>query len=322
LIHAQEELAQFARRYWKRGVGVGIDINVGATFGIPIGVDGGGYLYMYRVFTESDDDVVIKLIKRGYVEAGLDVGVGAGFSAGLNKKKWLGPSIGAEAGAHLEVKGRLLVHEEYEFPLVRPISNDEDFNRRDLGGLALLASFAGPTSNLVMSGLQLLGAFGSYNINPSDYLVDFKIHVSAFGNVSAIGSAGIRFGQDDYSGFWTSVEEFKADSGDWNDPDDPAPGGNPKNDPKYLQNKYSKFNWRSIVQKILSISGGINGGAELVLGFEMQKEIPLDNYNQYIGLRMPEVTTCKVLVEFEAFTNTSIPLLLSLIHISEPTRPY
>src|SRR6056297_2994200 len=153
-------------------VGSGILMNgeVGATFGIPVGLTSKAYTHLYR----KNNDILV-LRKFYNIDAGLDTSVGVGFHVGSKKG-----GLAAEVGADGEVKLDLYTDLEYEFPF------------KDDRGL-LSAIFAvkkqTPLSYFIYGMIRILD--DDSRINPYLYLKRFNAAVGLKAKGVAEAKAGI-----------------------------------------------------------------------------------------------------------------------------------
>jgi peptidoglycan hydrolase-like protein with peptidoglycan-binding domain len=268
---------------WPRGFGVEIEGRIGATFGIPIRVELGGGVWLYRKYTESDDDVTMVIRKFGTVQAGVDIGVGAGYYVGSGNSKDKGNKIGAMLEARAQGHGRFECFTEYEFPLY-DITSTEAIGRRDLSSIALLTSLAGTGSvALEFAAVEFTKAFSDYNIDPMNYLSKMELRYVA----EAQGSGGAMLGIDTSDG---------NDHGYWTDFDNNNQVPNSGNSTPWVVDK---------LMSLIYVGAGINVGANLTLGYEYMATFDDQSFDKRTGARVPKSITQAVTTNVGLFYTAS-----------------
>ncbi|MCD4779654.1 MAG: hypothetical protein K8S27_03780 [Candidatus Omnitrophica bacterium] len=182
---------------WPVGLGVRVDAMVGATFGIPLGVDTSVNCYMYHemVTQNGDEKHQIRVVRRGKLSGGLDTGVGAGAFFGLgknpkNKKK----GIGALLGVNMRLFMGVQIHQEMVFPVdsVPPII-----------ALAKILDNTGVAASwLIAEMLPMMFEF--FNVDPNDYTTKIELSFMSTGIAAGEGSIGLRYGDENHGGVWTN----------------------------------------------------------------------------------------------------------------------
>ncbi len=174
---------------WPIGLGMELEGGLGATFGYPIYVGGESFFSMSHATAG-----VFKLKRAGILKVAGDTGVGAGGFIGLGGKKEGGKGsgagggglgIGAEAGAQVQAGVKMMVIQEFEFP----VADDNAFMAFVLQALQLSE---GATANLMMSLTNDLR-----KVRPESYNTSTKMEAKTYGEASAGASAGIRTGVGD-----------------------------------------------------------------------------------------------------------------------------
>lgn len=250
---------------WDRGYGVEIEGSLGATFGIPIHAEVGASVYLYRKYTQFNDEVVMVLKKQGRLQVNLDASVGAGFHVGSGKKSDDGKKLAAQIqlGAGVEAGAYLNVETEYEFEFWDP--NDiSNANRRDLGGLALFTSLIDVgVGTIEFAANQFVKAFSDYNIDPDNFLTSLDIKLKGFVQGSAAGVLGFKVG-------------------DSNDIDDLNNGVRDHQDTPWHIKKIMSY---------LNISLGLNVGATMAVGYKYTAEYDDASFDIKTGARVPSSFT-------------------------------
>lgn len=215
---------------WPEGKGYFIECGIGATFGIPIGVDANFYCYIVR-----EKDKTIRLIRRGSLQAGLDASLGIGFYASKKNKAPVRSKkikddlgIGVQAEANAFAMGGLLIHEEFEFDLSKPGAMSSI-------GLLLLSQVSS-IGSLFMHAMMFLG------IDPYDYLKKFRFEAYATLGASAAAQAKIAVVKQNGTEKWDGFKPY--DEADYRN----KPAG-----------------WRGILFRILNIQGSSGGSGSLNL---------------------------------------------------------
>lgn len=237
-ITRQDFLVQKLNEFMPVGTGLSIAGNLGATFGIPVGLDVEYKCYLWR----KDEDTIV-LRKRGTLAAGLDTGVGAGFFMGTGRKKSFKNSsnqdkrygLGAEVGASLRVMPKVVITQEFEFPFKK------DWNILNL----LIATFNLEFTADMLHCFSFLTGFKFFNLEPLDYLTKIIIQPGAFIEGNAAASARVAVGSNDEYATWQ---------------DDTTP--------KTIYEKPSGSTIATILS-LLNLTFGITVGAEIANGIEI-----------------------------------------------------
>lgn len=206
-----DTVRQKIRDYWPRGYGVEIEGSIGATFGIPIRLGLGGKIFLYRKYTDSDEEIVLCLNKSGTIEAGLDIGVGAGFYAGSGTRKKPDYGLGAKLAAQVNAGISLTCESQYEFPLNSQYGDPDNsggtiltFNDHTVLALGLsLLSMGNRAVELVA--VEFVKAFTDYNIDPENYLTKLRVELDAHASASASATAGLYFGDQESIDYWSNT---------------------------------------------------------------------------------------------------------------------
>jgi hypothetical protein len=169
-----DTIRDFVDEHWPVNYGAEMDVNVGATFGIPIGADGNLATHFYR-----KDEKTIVLRKYTKVKAGLDSGVSAGAYFGL-KNSW---GVGGEAGIDGEVMGALYSDLLYEFPM-------DDGQAVTSAIHSILPD--GKMSAAMDLAVLLLDKLGGYNLSPYKYLKSCEVALGMEAQGNAAAQAGLR----------------------------------------------------------------------------------------------------------------------------------
>ena len=94
-------------RFWLIGLGIAVDVSVGATFGVPLKLDASSTFSLVR-----DTARTFKLVRQGVLEGGFDTALGG------SGRLQLGPrTAGVRAGAQAQAVVQLTVFEEFSFPV-------------------------------------------------------------------------------------------------------------------------------------------------------------------------------------------------------------
>lgn len=278
---------------WDRGYGVEIEGAIGITFGIPVHLEGGGAIHLYRKYTETNDEVVMCLRKYGTVQGGLDVGIGAGFYVGSGKKNNSGNQLGAQIRAQAQAGIEFEVFTEYEFPLWDP-STWSNAGRRDLGALALFVSLIDiAVGVLEFAAVQFVKAFSDYNIDPANYLTRCEFRMTGFVRGSAAGIAGIKMGDNNSVNYWDTNDQSTSH----------------KEPPWHLKQ----------ILGMMNVSAGVSAGAEMATGFEYTAVYDDVCFDKLSGGRVPLTFSLSMSTDFTLLADAGAnlgPLNLANFSIS------
>lgn len=172
-------------QYWPVGWGVMLDGSLGATFGIPVGLDGELGVEIIR-----SDDNTIQVRRRFSVWGGADTGVSAGMFIGSGEStrgnSEMNYGVGAQAGANARAGVRLYGLQEFAFPM------------DDQAILSALMTVSFTDTSSLVQGLYFVGGLSNYVPNPTDYLTNMKIQAGVEGELDAVATAGIKAGREDF----------------------------------------------------------------------------------------------------------------------------
>jgi|GEM_PF-6627319 len=184
--NVQHGIKETLDRFWPEGFGLMLDGSLGATFGIPVGLDGEMGLEIVR--TGSDE---LQVRRHFSAWGGADTGVSASafFGSrqdvrGTEDKKW---GVGASAGANARAGVRLYGLQEYSFPM------------DDRGVIGALTAVSWSDTSPLMQGLYFIGALTQFLPNPQEYFTKQKMQAGLEGNAEAVASAGLRAGTENYA---------------------------------------------------------------------------------------------------------------------------
>lgn len=163
-------------KFWPVNWGAFYDMQVGATFGYPIGGDIQGATYFYR---KDEDTIALK--KFGRFAIGLDTGVSAGIFIGKSGSKKGDKGLGASAGGDLEAKQAAYSQAEYEFPI-----KDDDAILS-----ALMLIFAGDNMAINLGAL-FLDILAGTQLNPMHYMTKSKLAFGVELQANAGATGGIK----------------------------------------------------------------------------------------------------------------------------------
>lgn len=191
--------------YWDPGYGFYVEGSLGATLGIPIHVEGGGSIYIYRKNleipdsndTEKKPDIVIGIRKSGYVAVGAELSPGIGFKFGSVKSRSnkQGAMLGAQLYAEVSAGVRFHMESEYEFPLYVANSEIEMGANYDHATVALMVKFLGlfDTTGIVEKlALDFLETFTEFNIDMANYLTKMNMKFVGYARGSVGAFAGLK----------------------------------------------------------------------------------------------------------------------------------
>lgn len=246
-----------------RSQGYRLRVGIGATFGLPIGADFEGDISIWRLDTNSDKDIVLKISAFGSLSVQADTGVGAGFGVWLGsdrfKDKDKRPGIGASMGIDIEAGGKKSVLVEFEIPIVGldPITNN--MAAALYGGIAGLTAFVFPSA----APFALMQAINSLNLNLWNYVTKFKVYLGSFGRAGAGASLGFKYGVKEKEDAW---KEANLDT--------------------------SAFRAPSLLSLLSGASskGGATGSVDMGAGVELEIEYPYswaNCYNEKLKIRVP-----------------------------------
>jgi hypothetical protein len=189
-------LIQRLDEIWKPGIGMGLDLALAVSFGIPVKADAAvdcGVL--------NGGGGVLKVNRKGELAGGVVGAVGGGASVGLSGSGGGGIGVGAEGEAEAEAGLKGTVYQEFEFP----IFDDAVF-------LTFCMSLIGVDNlaNIVTMWSDRLASLES-----STYNKVTRFDLEAFAEGEAEGEAGARTGDaDTKSSYGWMGEEGSANSGD------------------------------------------------------------------------------------------------------------
>jgi hypothetical protein len=279
--NVEYSVAQQVDKYWADGIGVFLETGIGATFGIPVGVDGDQAFYALR----QGNNIVIKA--QYSIAAGLDTGVGAGLFFGKGKKDAKGNrvGIGAQAGANAEAKAKMLAYDEYTFPYKKP------------GAMASALFIALSKSQIGTIGLsgfmgQAARQLGSQMTNPDRFLTKRKMELGAFVKGSAEATLGVHSGQTDDG----------KDTHAWKDKHGPNEKASSPWTPDHPAIQYSPLG--SILRSFMNI--GISGQVAMEALGGVETNFEGDNI------------TSKSYFQFTAGTDVALPSILAPIQALFP----
>lgn len=268
---------------WPVGWGLRLDAGLGATFGIPVSVDADYYFAVWR-----ESETMIRMVRRGTLAAGLDVGAGAGWFVGSsnNKKGLYGEDnnyAGAMFAAGVQVQAglQIMIHQEMEFPL--------DSNLAVAGFLAAALNAAPVMPGCIRMFFGLLQAAG---IDPNDFTTKIKGEVANYRNLS--GQAGISLGFGNAPTTTPSVN-----NNFWlND------------NRKQSVRKGLAFSWYSLLS-LFSFQFGINASDQTAFGIQIAHED--FEYDEVTAFRLPQKTSVEVYADSESRIGMTIPIVSMLI---------
>jgi hypothetical protein len=295
LAQYQNDIRNQVLSKWNRGFGVELEGSIGVTFGIPIRVEAGGAITLYRKYTADPNEVVMVLKKYGRLQIGIDVGVGAGAYVGNGNKNKAGTTIGAAIRAQAGVHGEVECFTEYEFPLYDPTTTAA-IGRRDLSSIALFTSLVGTVSaSAEFAAVEFAKAFTDYNIDPMNYLtrMEFRLVGGAEASVGAI--AGFRWGNTQDDTYWTETID----------------SGTPTPDPTHTDPPWHVGKLLSL----LNVSAGINAGVDIAIGYEYKATYDDLCFDKKTGARVPKTMTHALITSLQMFINAN---LSAIVYSSTP----
>jgi len=269
LAYLNDLIRDEINKHWPRGFGYGVEGAIGATFGIPIALDLGGFTYIYRAVTENPDEVVLRIRKYGTLSLGLDTGVGAAFFAGVggkksNSEKAKKYGLSAQIGLQIQRGVKIKHYAEYEFPL-HNTSNWQDAERRDLGALCAFSTLLS-IGDIEFDVVSFISSFSNYNLDPNQYLVHSKIWFGGYADNTLAGDVGLRFGNAD------EPDNFVGNM--WRDNEDGPPF---KKAPFLI----------SQLTRALRAQLGVSSGGEIGFGYEYEAEFDDECFDKVTGCRVP-----------------------------------
>jgi len=255
---------------WPVNYGISLDASLGITFGIPLHVEGGGSVYLYRKNIDQSPptvlpgqtppripDLIIGIRKSGYLKIGAEVNLGIGFTLGSVKSRTEGQKIGAQLYAGGGAGGKLYCETEYEFPLYVKEADEMDLHN-DNATIALMVKFLGLTdvTGIVESvALKFIEGFSEYNIDPGNYLTRMEVRVIEYLEASAGAYGGLKLNS----------------SSDDSDPLDRTPQKTPF--------------WLSQIMKRAYAQLSLSASFEGCFGFEYSADYNEDCFDLYSGAR-------------------------------------
>ena len=265
--------------HWPDSFGLRINAAVGATFGIPLGIDGDFYFAIWR---EGDN---IKVIRRGSLAGAFDTGIGAGaFIGGSDQGKLYGRDqnhlgLHAQAVAQFKAGIKILVHQELEFPIF------DNFSIASL--LLMILEMPSKTQPNVNHTAQIfLEYLKKFGIDPNSYTKMIKLDGGLFVNANATAGAGAAFGgQQKFKEYW-------------------------KNDSKKhgIQKGITWNVWS--LATLFSMQLGIGGSVTASLGIK----VSFDKFDidPETGFRIPGETEFELYADGEASISGDIPVFTRL----------
>lgn len=274
--------------HWGIGWGVKLEAIVGATFGIPLGLDFDGKYYFWR-----ESATTFKLLRRGVIGGGLDTGIGAGAYIGLGKRpdftqgkkdtaKRIG--FGAEIGANFRTGRQFTILQEFTFNI------DED--------LALATMFytllKPGVLNAGILGSLLSSTFEFFNIDPNNYMTRLGVKAGTYIDGVAVASGGLRYGNDNEISTWQNNDKNTSfTKGDG-----------------FIGHYLAHFSTASL---------SVQGRGEFAAGFEYKVQLTDGETNYYIdetsGNRIPLNTELSFYLEASAQGAVSAKIILPLVNL-------
>ncbi len=188
LQQAKDWIKQVLTEYWPVGTGVHVEGGLGATFGYPIYLGGDELFVLSHTPTQGN----FHFLRRGEMRVAGDTGAGAGVFIGTGGRGRAGegggsPSsgaggigIGATAGAEAQAGVKVIVHQEFDFPVTE-----------DAAFFSMLIAVAGMDTGAAF-GIARLVFEPLRSVDPMLYNTRTMFEGKLYGEGRASAEAGVR----------------------------------------------------------------------------------------------------------------------------------